>query len=469
MRKILPIISIITAAFFIFILFYAISVQAQEQTEHENPSLQLGEGENEAHIVIQFEPGDNSVREVKFTGDISGLDALILTGMEVITQDFGWGVSVCSIEGVGCPADNCWCGGDYFWNYTQWISGTWVAPAQGASTITITHGAIEGWRWGEWEVGTLPSAPQIVSASNGTEWFARQQSALHGGYPADLIGNMSSSTEALLTIGANNYFASDWSRYTYSIPLLQYVWGNSSFYASKGVSEAGKFAVGLSSANSVCWPPITLTPMDYYSPTMGSYSNETGFHIWGMLGTLALSNTVPIEAVEFLKGRQLADGGWEWNTGFKSDTNTTALAIQTLVATGVPTNSTAILEGLAYLELAQNSDAGFPYDPESQWDTSSDSNSTAYVIQAIYSVGQDPITGTWQIGGSNPVNFLMDQQIENMGFQYKDSNVMDLLSTSQAIPALLGDFLPYKIRSMEVCPTSFLNFIELNKPIIPQG
>ena len=114
MRKILPILSIITAAFFIFILFYAISVQAQEQTEHENPSLQLGEGENEAHIVIQFEPGDNSVREVKFTGDISGLDALILTGMEVITQDFGWGVSVCSIEGVGCPADNCWCGGDSF-------------------------------------------------------------------------------------------------------------------------------------------------------------------------------------------------------------------------------------------------------------------------------------------------------------------------------------------------------------------
>jgi hypothetical protein len=64
------------------------------------------QGPDKAHVIVQFD--DDAVgRRIDFTAPISGLRALELTGLEVVTQDFGGGlIGVCSIEGVGCPASN---------------------------------------------------------------------------------------------------------------------------------------------------------------------------------------------------------------------------------------------------------------------------------------------------------------------------------------------------------------------------
>ena len=85
------------------------------------------DGSDAAHMVIQFEPGDVIVRPVLFTAPISGLKALELTGLEVITNDFGFGVAVCSIEGVGCPAESCFSCDPLgrSWANTQWDGAQW--------------------------------------------------------------------------------------------------------------------------------------------------------------------------------------------------------------------------------------------------------------------------------------------------------------------------------------------------------
>jgi hypothetical protein len=271
---------------------------------------------------------------------------------------------------------------------------------------------------------------------------------------------MSSSTESLLTIGANNYDALNWRYYAGSVPLHRYIWGNSSGYADNGVAEAGKYASGFVASNGLCWSPITKKPMDYYDPVTGSFSEHSGFHIWGMLGTISLGEPLPPESIDYLLSTQMPDGGWEWNSGFTSDSNTTALAIQTLVSANVPVTSTQILDALSFLKSSQNEDGGFTYDPDSPYGTDSETNSTAYAIQAIYASGQDPITGTWVTTNSNPIQYLLSMQLEGGSFQWtEDYPGPNLLATQQAIPALLAESLPYDMHTIEGCPAAFLTKI----------
>ena len=463
MRKLYPLLPILIAVALLTLFLFAVQTQAQEMTGHENPSLTHGEGSITAHVAVQLEHGDNLVRKISFDGEISGLDALLMTGLDVEAEDFGWGIAVCSINGVGCPVGDCWCGGDYFWNYVQWEVDSWVDPGKGASdTIISTTGKVEGWRWGKWDEGELPPATNLVSASEALNWLALQQNAVTGGYGSTVEGSMSSSVESLLAIGANDHKAYEWSRFPESTPLLQYVWSRSSFYAKK-VAESGKLAAGLVASDGLCYPPITPDPMDFYDPLSGAYSEHSGFQAWGMLGTLALSDTLQPEAIDYLKSLVKSDGGWEWNTvnpPLGSDTNTTSLAIQTLIAAGEPPTSTIILNGLDYLKSAQQDDGGFlnSPDPDSPWYSEhSDTNSTAYTIQAIYAAGQDPITGTWVISGTNPIEFMLDLQLVNGSFEWMKGQGVNMLATQQAIPALLAESLPYKTGYFNQCPAAFLS------------
>ena len=59
------------------------------------------QGPDEGYVIVQFDENDLVGRHIDFTNPISGLMALELTGLEVITYDFGWGIGVCSIDGVG--------------------------------------------------------------------------------------------------------------------------------------------------------------------------------------------------------------------------------------------------------------------------------------------------------------------------------------------------------------------------------
>ena len=434
--------------------------------DHENPSLTLGSGENVAHVIIQMEPGDNLVRKVLFAEEsVSGYEALTLTGLEVITKDFGWGIGICSINGVGCPPDDtCFtCNGDHFWNYTQWMTDTWETPMVGSTETLVSNNSVEGWRWGKWDDGVLLSAPQMVSAARALEWLAVKQNVVSGGYGYTGEGSMSSSTESLLAIGANNYLAKNWKKYDYSASLEKFALARSPAYAQKA-AESGKFATGFVAAKGSCWPQFALKPTYFYSPTSGMYSEHAGFHAWAMMGTIALDVQVPTQATEYLKSQVFPNGGWEWNRGVGTDTNTTSLAIQTLIASGEPITSTYILEGLAYIKSAQNEDGGFKNYTDASYpfySPKSDTNSTSYAIQAIYAAGGNPITGTWVISDTNPIEFLLSMQIEERGsFRWMEGETENLLATQQAIPALLGESLPYRIYNLEkICPYAFLEMI----------
>ncbi|RME50543.1 MAG: hypothetical protein D6796_02715 [Caldilineae bacterium] len=358
------------------------------------------QGPDTAHVVVQFAPNDTIVRRIQFSAPISGLKALNLTGLDVISNDFGWGIAVCNIEGVGNPASDCF--GSGFWASYHLSGTTWAGYLVGPANTVITDGAVELWSWQAGFVPLdLPDPQAALAASNALDWLQSQQSPTDGGY-----GNTSASVESLLSIAANHYRAFDWRTAPTNPSLLSHILDGAAAYVGTGAAAAGKLAVGLAAGGDY-WPAGVKQPMDYYITATGVFTGGYGAgfagpQAWGILGTVALSQPVPPKAVDYLKSIANPDGGWSWGGG-NSDTNGTSLAIQALIAAGEPVTSSAIISGLHFLQSAQNPDGGFPYDPASPWGTASDANSTAYVIQALRAVGKTGLQGTGSFGSGSLV------------------------------------------------------------------
>lgn len=403
-------------------------------------------------VIVQFSDHDLVARAITFTAPISGLRALELSGLEVITASTAYGPAVCSIGGVGCPATNCFCGGSSFWGYKSWDGSAWQDYMVGPADSSLNDGAVEGWRWGEWGSPTWPAQP-VTAALQALDWLRPQQSLTDGGYGSD-----GGSAEALLTIGANGLTASEWRRQPTSPSLATYWLGRAPAFSHSSGAAAGKLSVGLI-ATETCWPHNTVRPSAYYSETSGIYAIGAGPQAWAILGTKAVSETVPAKAIEYLKGLAQSNGGWEWGPGWGTDTNSTALALQALLAVGEPKTSGIITQGLAYLRSAQNADGGFPYDPASPYGTASDANSTAYVIQGLRATGEDPTSAAWSKGANTPVSFLLSLQLPDGSFEWQKGNGANQLATQQAVPALLGRPFPLGAAQPEACPTLYLPII----------
>ena len=411
------------------------------------------QGPDNAHIVVQFGHDGSLVREIQFTAPISGLAALQQTGLDVVTKDYGGGfIAVCAIEDVGCPADDCFCDPSNSWGNYSWDGNAWQAYGVGAADTQLNDGAVDGWVWGVW--GETPAdADPALAAQSALDWMRLQQVITDGGFGADSI-----TMDALIAVGVNHEAPRNWSAAPGAPSLMSYFLVNGHRIAAKDAGDAGKLATGLA-ATDLCYPYGGVTPMDYYDDATGLYDPLPPNHAMGIMGTAALSHTVPITAVQALKNMQNSDGGWGWAVGQTSDSNSTALSIQALVAAGEPVTATEVVSGLIYLKSAQNTNGGFTYDPFSPWGTASDTNSTAYAINAIYAVGQDPITGTWVISSTNPMEFLLSMQLPNGAFEWQSGYGANLLATAQAIPALLGQHLPPTKAIVPMCPPQ--NFLPL--------
>lgn len=398
-----------------------------------------------AYIVVQADGTGSLVRPITFTTPISGIQALLSTGLSVTVGDTGFGPAVCAIEGTGCPVDNCFCDPKRFWSYSSWDGTQWQSYQVGASQSVIsTTGAVEGWRWGEGDNPAL-AAPQAVAAANALAWLHDQQDAATGGYGDGLGG----AVEVMLALGANDEQIGDWRPVTGTRTLGNFVRLRATRYSRQGVAEAGKLAVAAVGSGA-CRTVRSLQPSAYFSETLGAYAPDSGFNAWGILGTLALSQTVPPSTVAALTAQQQPDGGWEWQPGFGPDTNTTAVAVQTLVAAGYPVTATEVVSGLAFLKSAQVAGGGFLYDPATP-ENGADANSTAYVLMALSAAGEDGGSEQWSVEGSTAADFLRSLQLPDGSLEWQAGTGPNLLATAQAATALLGKSYPLAAGTLSAC------------------
>lgn len=124
------------------------------------PSGATADETNRAGLVILFGDGRVESRCVAFEQEeITGAELLAHSGLDtIIDASRGMGITVCSIEGVGCvyPVEPCFCqcmgGGECaYWNYFYRDPGEteWIYSALGAVLRKVRPGSIEAWVWGD--------------------------------------------------------------------------------------------------------------------------------------------------------------------------------------------------------------------------------------------------------------------------------------------------------------------------------
>ncbi len=390
-------------------------------------------------MVLKFGNNDIAVRSITFTDSITPYRALEQAGFTLTSANASWGFQVCGIDGtgqdVGPGGTSCVWAGKY-WQTSYWDNNQWVGRLCLVDSCVITEsGHIEGFNWGP--DGNLPHGAGAAAGLRALQWLQLRQNATDGGY-----GDIGSTIETALPIAGNRWQADAWRRKSDAPSLMHYLYANSSSFVTNGGS-AGKLAAGLSAGNG-CWPVDAAPLTGYFNSGTGEFAPQAINHAWGMLGTKAMSQTIPVSATGALKGMITTSGGWGW-PGFGDDTDTTAIAIEAMVAAGEPVTGSQIISGLTYIKNNRNSDGGF----NPGWTSTTSSATTAAAVRAILAVGQNPAGGQWAISGTSPIDYLTGVQQPDGSYLYGSSP--SELETRQVALALLGRWLPLGMNQVNVC------------------
>ncbi len=122
---------------------------------------------NQVGLVVQYGDGEVVTRCIEFTEpQISGLEVLLRSGLDLVYSVGGMGTTVCKIGEEGCddPARCfCRCKGDKceYWSYWHLIDGEWQYSGVGAGGYAVRPGAVEGWVWGAGTISNAPRPPDV--------------------------------------------------------------------------------------------------------------------------------------------------------------------------------------------------------------------------------------------------------------------------------------------------------------------
>ena len=331
---------------------------------------------------------------------------------------------------------------------------TWAAaagdPQSDLRGLQLPDGAFPDWQGAPNVMATAHALPGLVEAPfpilgrRGTAeralgWLAEGQAA-DGGF-----GSASDTADAVLAFAAAGYDPAALLS-SNGLSPLDYLATQVLSYSHDG-GEVGKLVLAAVAAKvdprDFGGHDLVLVLTDYLSPT-GQFNTDIIFRqSLAILALNAVGEPVPAEAVDWLTVQQLDDGSWEWaaNSGWGGDPDTTAMAIQALIAAGVPADEPVVANAIGYLRQWQNPDAAFA----SSFDPLSNANSTAYALQALVAAGED-ILADWSVAGRTPLDALQSffkadgPAVYQWGGYFGPTD--NLVATLQGIPALLGRPLP---------------------------
>jgi hypothetical protein len=222
--------------------------------------------------------------------------------------------------------------------------------------------------------------------------------------------------------------------------LMDRVTGQAAAYAGASVDQAGKLALLAANADILAETlglDLPATIASAYDPAVGAYGvvTNTYHQAYALLGLAAYTADIPAPATQALIALQQPDGGWkydlteaDWNV---TTPDNTGLAVQALVAAGVPVDAPAVRLALQYLASTRDAQGGW-----------TNANATALAGQALIAVGEDPVewitseghtpfSALAQYGKADGAMVWMWQS----PFGPPEDNV---LATAQALPALTG-------------------------------
>jgi hypothetical protein len=169
---------------------------------------------------------------------------------------------------------------------------------------------------------------------------------------------------------------------------------------------------------------------------------------------------VPPQTLAYIRAAQEPGGGWNFagdptGAAAPADVDTTALAIQALIASRVPKGDTDVRQGLAFLASSHQGSGAW------QSFGSDDPNSTSLAIVAITAAGYDPTVPCWRnmtapalrnAPYTSPVTWLKGDQLPSGRFlSPNDSFGINTFPTSQSIQALRRGWLPVNTLAKQKC------------------
>jgi hypothetical protein len=293
-----------------------------------------------------------------------------------------------------------------------------------------------------------------VAASDGVAaslaWL-RQTQLADGGFSSGLSegSDLGATAEAVIAIASAGEAPAQWR--AGSLSPIDYLKRHASEVAAPGL--AAKVAVALIAAGE---DPADFAGVDLTTVVAEGFDPATGFYGTGpydsALAILALElagSGAPSEAIEGLVRARLPDGSYAFDGSMSpgsGDSNTTALAVQALLAAGA---GEEVVPSFDYFRRTQNADGGWTYQKPSAFGEATDANSTALVIQALLAGGQD--LAQW----GNPTAALMALQQPSGALAYNaDTPGDNALATLQAIPALAGVHLASLADVARTAPSS---------------
>ena len=269
--------------------------------------------------------------------------------------------------------------------------------------------------------------------------------------------------------GANPFDAID--AYAQTIPTLgALTTGTAAKNIVLGAAPYGFDATAFDPANN--GTPVDLVAlMGGCSATGGTTFN---FTLYIALAQSLVCGAPSAVALQTVRNAQQANGGWGFNgdsTATDIDFDTTALAIEALVAGGATAADPAVHAALAFIATNQQADGAW------QFFGSDDPNSTATAILGLTAAGYDVESPCWRdtadpsLAGTpyaSPTAWLVSQQngdghIDSPNDAFPPINTF---ATSQSVEALLQSWLPIARATAQTCATPITPVTPVT-PIVP--
>ena len=144
------------------------------------------------------------------------------------------------------------------------------------------------------------------------------------------------------------------------------------------------------------------------------------------------------EAAGWIERQQNADGGFGFGVrGSPSDVDDTAAALQALVDAGAR-NARVLAAAAGFLTRAQNLDGGYPQQPGGE----SNAQSTAWAVQGLIAAGRNP-GAVRRRGSRSPLGYLESLRSPGGSIRYSRTGAQTpVWVTAQALIALAGKTFP---------------------------
>jgi Prenyltransferase and squalene oxidase repeat len=179
----------------------------------------------------------------------------------------------------------------------------------------------------------------------------------------------------------------------------------------------------------------------------GEQIGETGLLNDDIFGVLALHHAgAPPQLlrsiVDYLRTKQLPDGGWSWNAspGAPADTDMTGSVVAAFCAAGVGPGDGDLDEAIALLHTLQDPATGGFIAPPEAFGIGVNSDTTAWVTSGLIQCGLDPQSAEWTTAqGKTPLDYLVSMQRPDGHFDWTEEFAGGAFETYSSVRPLAGE------------------------------